>query len=193
MIDEIWKDIDEYQGLYQVSNLGRIKSLERTFYSGKEYHIRKTYPEQTLVNRRYKTGYLYVGLCKDGVVRKFKVHRLVAQAFIPNTDNKPYIDHINSIRDDNRVENLRWVDSTENMNNPHTQERISISKVGERNPMKQKQKPVIQIDPNTGHIVKEYAGCKSAARELGLDSGVLSKCCRSNTRKYKGYIFKYKE
>ena len=189
---EIWKDIEGYNGLYQVSSLGRVKSLERTFYSGKNFLIKKTHPERIMKLSFYNTGYVYVGLSKDGFVRKFKIHRLVATAFIPNPENKPCVDHLNAVRDDNRVENLHWVDASENMNNSHTLKAISITKLGNLNPMKLKQRPVLQIDPKTNEVVAEFIGCKEAARALGINSGNLSRCCRNPRYTYKGFIFRYK-
>lgn len=109
MTNEVWKDIDGYEGLYQVSNFGRVKSVGR----GKE---------RVLKAGKNSNNYLTVVLCKSKKPKSFLVHRLVAQAFIPNPENKEQIDHINTIRDDNRVENLRWVTPKENGNNPLTKE-----------------------------------------------------------------------
>jgi hypothetical protein len=189
---EQWTDIEGYDGLYQVSSQGNVKSLERTFLFGKDYQIEQRHPERLLTIRTYKKGYKYVGLSKNGEVRKFKVHRLVAQAFIPNPNNLPCIDHKNGVRGDNRVENLHWVDAFENMNNPHTLKASRESKLGARNPMKMKQRPVLMIDRTSKQVVGEYEGCKAAARELGLDSSVISRCCRSANRTYRGFIFRYK-
>lgn len=105
---EIWKDIDGYEGLYKVSNLGRVKS----FYKSSNGKILKL--------NKDNYGYIQTTLYKDNLVKTFKVHRLVAIAFIPNLENKPEVDHINTIRDDNRVENLRWTTSKENRNNDLT-------------------------------------------------------------------------
>ena len=102
-----------------VSNMGRVKSLGNN----------KTRKEKILKNIKGKDGYLSVGLYKDGKIKMYLVHRLVAQAFIPNSNNKPFIDHINTIRTDNRVENLRWVTSKENMNNSITIEKIKQNQV----------------------------------------------------------------
>lgn len=119
---EEWKDIKGYEGLYQVSNTGLVKSLPTTkqYVDGRVRHNKgRTLP------LTYKDGYTMVRLHKINDVkgRLFKVHVLVAQAFIDNIENKPYIDHINTIRDDNRVENLRWCTQKENNNNP-----ISVKK-----------------------------------------------------------------
>lgn len=190
---ELWKDISGYEGFYQISNLGRIKSLERTFYSGKNHNIEKHYPSMILKNKVYPTtGYEYIDLSKMGVVKRFKIHRLVALAFIPNPCHKPFIDHINTIRNDNRVENLRWVNGIENMNNILTKSNFAASKLGDRNPMKRKQKPILQIVPSNGEIIAEYSGCKEAARELGLDSSCISRCCNGIYQKYRGYFWRFK-
>lgn len=115
-MEEIWKDIEGYEGLYQVSNLGRVKNVKRN---------RVTYGM-----KGDKDGYLRIGLSKDGILKTYKVHRLVAMAFIPNPDNKPFIDHINTVKDDNRVQNLRWCTSKENNNNPITKIKMGKAKKG---------------------------------------------------------------
>lgn len=101
---EIWKPVVGFEGYYMVSNLGRIKSLHKRY----EGLILKPYDEGH--------GYRMVDLYKDNIKQKCRVHRLVAMAFIPNPLNKREVDHINFIRDDNRVENLRWATSKENQN-----------------------------------------------------------------------------
>lgn len=114
---EEWKDIKGYEGLYQVSNEGRV------------FSIRKNKLLSPVKNK--KSGYIQVSLNKNTHL----VHRLVAEAFIPNTENKPVVDHINTIRTDNRIENLRWVTQKENNNNPITKKKYSESKMGEKNPV----------------------------------------------------------
>lgn len=102
---EIFKDIQGFEGLYQISNMGKVKS----FQNGKE---------KILKEKRNSKGYLSVSLRKDKKNYSRKIHRLVGEAFVPNINNLPEIDHINTIRDDNRAENLRWVTHKENCNNP---------------------------------------------------------------------------
>lgn len=104
---EIWKDIEGYEGLYQVSNYGRIQS-------------KKYGKEKVLYQYLTTKGYLLTALSKNGKVCRKLTHRLVAEAFIPNPQNKPFIDHINGNKTDNRVENLRWVTAQENTHNPIT-------------------------------------------------------------------------
>lgn len=112
---EVWKDIKGYEGLYQVSNEGRIKSL-----GGDRYKAIRI-----LNGNISEQGYNRVNLFKDGKPKTFNIHRLVAEAFIPNPENKPCIDHCNTIRNDNRVENLKWCTYSENIQNPITIKRMS--------------------------------------------------------------------
>lgn len=110
-MEEQWRKIEFGNGLYEVSNKGRVRSWKKMGVHGgkdKEPHLLSIY--------KHRTGYDMVAL-RDGAdtTKHKRVHRLVAKAFIPNTDNKPHINHKNSIRDDNRVENLEWCTPTENM------------------------------------------------------------------------------
>ena len=125
MENEIWKDVKGYEGLYMVSNLGNVKSLGNN----------KKRKEKMLKPCKVNNGYLQITLYKNGEIKRIYVHKLVAEAFIPNPENKPEVDHINTIRDDNKVENLCWVTKKENMNNPLTKENMSKSLLGENHHM----------------------------------------------------------
>ena len=109
--DEVWKDIEGYEGLYQVSTCGNIKSLPKVRRNGTGTYIQK---ERLLKPSNTSTGYKKVELCKDGKRKGFKVHRLVAIAFIPNPDNKPEVNHIDGNKINNNIDNLEWVTSSEN-------------------------------------------------------------------------------
>lgn len=115
MTVEVFRDIPGYEGLYQVSNIGRVKSLPRSGDnnpSGRRLHERILKPD---VNQHSHTQYHRVTLCKNGKTRRFLVHRLVASIFIPNPDNKPDINHIDFNGGNNNVDNLEWVTKAENM------------------------------------------------------------------------------
>lgn len=124
---EIWKDIVGFEGLYQVSNYGRIKSLCRLIKNnGGMQRRHERILKQNISNGRY---YIVV-LCKDGKTYPKLVHRLVAEAYIPNIDNKPVVDHIDTNVKNNCANNLRWVTTKENCLNPLTKEKNSNSKKG---------------------------------------------------------------
>lgn len=113
--NEEWKDVVGYEGLYQVSNLGRVKCLPRCIGGSHNRYFSKVKIMKVKPNNN---GYLQANLHKDGFVKRISIHRLVAIAFIPLVKGKEYIDHINAIRTDNRVENLRWCTHQENDNFP---------------------------------------------------------------------------
>ena len=111
MIEE-YRDIEGYEGLYQVSNLGNVKSLTRMVYNGHNYYsVKEKILKPGICNKGYKRN----GLSKDNKQKHYATHRLVATAFIPNPEGKPQVNHINGIKDDNRIENLEWNTASENV------------------------------------------------------------------------------
>ena len=122
----IWKSVKGFEGYYEVSNKGEVKALERlVLNNGSPQHKHERILKQGN-SGKYKT----VSLCKDGKVYAKTVHRLVAETFIPNPDNKPNVDHIDTNPLNNNVENLRWVTQKENALNPLTRKHLSESKIG---------------------------------------------------------------
>jgi len=114
MKKEIWKEIPEYNGFYQISNLGRVKSISRKMWNGFGYFYSKTKMLKPAIGSH---GYYTVNLYNKSKQHcSYLIHRLIAKAFISNTQNKPYINHINNIRIDNRIKNLEWVTQKENIN-----------------------------------------------------------------------------
>ena len=120
-IEEIWKPIKNYEGLYEVSNLGRIKGVTRYVKGKVGYRIQKEKIRKCEVS---SNGYLHVLLCKNGKYTTHNVHRLVAGAFIPNPDNLPEINHKDENKENNCVDNLEWCTRKYNMNYGTTQSRI---------------------------------------------------------------------
>ena len=162
-MNEIWKDIKGYEGLYQVSNLGRVKR----FYQNNNL-IKKPSDD--------KDGYLIIGLWKEGKRKTFKVHRLVAEAFIKNTNNYPCINHKDEDPKNNLVDNLEWC--TVEYNNNYG------------NRKKKTQKPILQYSKD-GKFIKEWESISLAQRELNLSS--LSQCCQGKAKTRGGYIWRYKK
>ena len=116
MQNECWKPIKDYEGIYEVSNYGRVKSLERVIYnSGTKnglYTIHEKIIKQRINKKRH--GYCELSLHKNGKEKRFKVHRLVAEAFIPNPNNLPEVNHIDGNKENNHASNLEWCTSKEN-------------------------------------------------------------------------------
>lgn len=119
---EIWKPIVEYEGLYEISNYGRVKSLKRVVYL--KNNRTRIQNERYLLLHKNSNGYLQARLCKNSVYKIFSVHRLVAQAFIPNKFNLPEVNHKDENKENNYFENLEWVTRKYNMNYKDIQRRI---------------------------------------------------------------------
>ena len=171
--NEVWRDIDGYDGMYQVSDLGRVRSRK----SG-EWKMLKAY--------RINSGYLMVCLSKDGKQKKVLVHRIVAQAFIPNDDEtKTIINHRNSIRDCNRVENLEWCDYRYNntYNDIHLRHKQYIHPKYKRDKIKELYRPDMSVDDNL-KIFRENGieCCRDTVQNLRIDLNLKG---RSNWKRGK--------
>ncbi len=192
MKEEILKDIEGYKGLYQVSNFGRVKSMERVVLIPSKVRADqyRRLPERILSPGNNGRGYMYVHLYADGVFQTCLIHRLVAESFIPNTNCGLEVDHINTIRNDNRVENLKWVSSSENNLNPITRNKnFEAQPKGKNHP---NSKRVLQYSLD-GTFIKEWGSAGEVHRSLGIDQSFLSACCRGKYKTGFGFKWKYAE
>lgn len=184
-MNEIWKDIEDYEGRYQVSNYGRVKSLARTDRNGAK---RK---EHLLDPHRLDNGYVRVHLSKDGKAKWYFVHRLVATSFLPNPNNYPVVNHLDSDRANNNVENLEWTTEKGNMQHASKSGRMHYKPQNLAKAQASKRVPVVAVDKlGTEHY---FASQVEAANELGVSSGHIAAACRKEYG-YKtvgGYEFRY--
>lgn len=178
---EIWKDIDGYEGLYQVSNLGRIKSLPKQ----DGFHFLKEKIKTLFLKRN---GYLMVSLSIKGIGKQNLVHRIVAKAFIPNPENLPQVNHKDENKLNNRVDNLEWCTAKYNMNYGTCLERRAKTQreSGCQINNKGSSTPIICIENNV-----IYPSIREAERKLHLDGSCISKVCRGLRKRAGGFTFAY--
>lgn len=177
-MNEEWKDIIGYEGLYQVSNFGKVKMLGRI---KNLWHGGKTFLNPKIVSQNIVCGYKKVKLRdKNGKTKMVSVHRLVAQAFIENPHNHPQVNHKDENKHNNNVENLEWCTAKYNSNYG-----TGIKKCSEA-----KFKRIAQISLE-GNIVKEWNSMKEIVKTLGFSYPSLSQACNGITKTSNGYIWKF--
>lgn len=180
---ELWKPINGYEDRYHISNLGRVKSIKRI---SEQDHL---LPERILKPGNLR-GYHRVLLLKNGHRKNVQVHRLVAKAFIPNPENKPQVNHINGVKNDNRVDNLEWVTASENKQHAFDTglEKPQWSGVyGKDNPLSVRVK---KINLETGKSTI-YHGINSASRKTGIDCGSITHCLKGRRITAGGFVWEY--
>lgn len=184
VIDEVWKPIKDYEGLYEVSNLGNVRSLPRNNTKGK-----------ILKQSKQTQGYKFVYLCKNGKNKKYTVHRLVAEAFIPNPNNYPNVNHKIPVNKEvciNSVDNLEWCTQSHNIKEAFrigTAKPTWFKKYGKNH---NRAKKVNQYDLD-GNFIRTWDCIKEASDKLNICSSGIVMCCKNN-KKYNnagGFIWKY--
>ena len=168
---EIYKDIKDLEGLYQVSNFGNVMSL----------NYNRTEKPKLLKPCVDGKGYLLVNLCKDGKPKMFRVHRLVAETFLINPENLPCINHKDEDKTNNSVENLEYCTYEYNCNYGTRTERAA----------KAQSKPVLQFTLD-GEFIREWQSMTECTRN-GFDQSNVCNCCQGKRKSAYGYIWKYKE
>ena len=166
MKGEIWKPVRNYKGLYEVSNKGRVKSL----------NYRHTGKEGIMKPHDNGRGYLQVQLCKDGKYKRYLVHVLVATAFLDNADNLPEVNHKDEDKTNNCVENLEYCSKLYNCNYGTRNKKIS--------------KPVFSVDKKSG-LIMWWQSAHEAERALGINNGNIIKCCKGKIKSVGGHIWFY--
>lgn len=172
-IEEIWKDIEGFEGIYQVSNYGRVKSLRRLLWNGKVWHMSK---EKIMKPSIDCNGYPLVGLRNKDGMKYMRVHRLVALAFIPNPNNYRVVNHIDADRANNYVDNLEWC--------THKHNTEWANKLGSFDHSKRKVRVI-----ETGIIYKSIHDCAKSMSEFNVDFRHVSDCINGKLKSHKGFHF----
>lgn len=185
---EIWKDVVGYENLYQVSTWGRIKALLRTVlhpHSGV-----KTYPEKIMTPKTAgHRGYHKITLSKDGKAKKHSISRLVAEAFIPNPENKRIVNHIDGNKSNNHIENLEWATDSENIKHAYDNG-LAIAKKGAESACS---KRVFQFSL-TGEFIASYPSTPDAAKATGVERSHIAMCAAPSNKRVRtagGFIWSY--
>lgn len=165
-MSEIWKDITGFVGLYKVSSLGNVQSLNYN----RTGNIKQLKPVPN------KKGYLQVLLCNGKIRRRVLVHRIVAIEFIPNDKQLSEVNHINEIKTDNRAINLEWCDTLYNNNYGTRNKRLS--------------KAINQLTLS-GELINTFEGIREAERITGIKNQSISQCCKGKYKTAGGYIWEY--
>lgn len=175
--DEEWRDVPEYEGLYQASNYGRIRSLDNiqhVVFKGKSISKRKY--GKVIKPGKHRGGYSMVWLSKNGIVKAYTVHRLIADAFLPNPDGLPEINHIDGDKKNNAITNLEWVSRSENLNHAYKQ-------LGRKNGNERK---VVCIETGVA-----YKSIQQAAAEYGITGGAIQQVLNGRNNTAKGMHWRY--
>lgn len=197
MLKEIWKAVEGYEGLFEVSNLGRIRSLDRVIIHSDGR--KRLFKGQIIKQAAHTNGYYFIYLCTNRSRKYTSVHRLVAETFLPNPNNLPEVNH----KDENKANNCVFVnkDGSVDLNKSNLEwcthsYNMRYGTGSKRSAEKRKillLKPVLQIDKNTNEIIDEYPSIKEAARRLNIDQGNISKCCKDKRKTAYGYKWQYQD
>lgn len=191
MEKEIWKDVKGFEGHYQISNIGNIKSLKRITRIG--HGAKRLTPEKIMKLHVNKVGYVQANLCKGKICRKTSAHRLVAEEFTPNPENKPCVNHKDGNKSNNSVENLEWCTVAEN--NKHAFDVLNKKLVpywkGKTGSQNASSKAVLQYNLD-GTLIAKHGGLSEAERTTGINHRLISCACRGIQKTSGGYKWEFK-
>lgn len=179
-MQEIWKDISGYEGYYQVSNLGNVKSMKRIVKRKNNGTGNLPLKSRILSPTTYPKGYKKVALRKNNMSKYFFIHRLVAEAFIPNPNNYPYVNHKDENPSNNHSDNLEWCTNEYNMSYGTLGHRISLAK----------SKQVFQFDLN-GNLLNAFYGVNEASRITNISSSSITNCCKGASKSAGGFLWSF--
>jgi hypothetical protein len=179
---ENWKDIKGYEGLYQVSDQGNVRSL----------HWRGGNSIRNLVPKRHNRGYLKIELAKYGRAKTFLIHRLVAEAFVPkpNTSEDMVVNHIDEDKCNNAASNLEWCDQLQNVRYSVGLHPGRASTRGYKKHTKRQDLRVLQMSEDGG-VIREWANSRQVFTTTGMSDWSISECCRGKRKTAYGYIWRY--
>ncbi len=203
-MEEVWRPVVGLEGRYEVSNLGRVKTL----------HHMNSSRVQIMKTEFNGEDYERVEFRVDGVRHKYAVHRLVAEAFVPNPESKPCVDHIDGNRRNNHACNLRWCTHQENMNYPGVRKTMSDQRMGNKNHMFGKKMPKESCEKMSiahkklvgakhpgsipvaqysldGTFMRQWSCASDASSSTGINRGAIQNCCRGTAKSSGGYIWHY--
>lgn len=189
-MEEIWEDIINFEDSYQVSSLGRIRSKTRKINCANG--ATRTIKGKIINPQKQNSGYLTVGLWKNNICHTTLIHRLVAQAFIPNPDSLPDVNHKDGNKHNNELSNLEWCTKTENMLHAvRTGIMDNQRKIVGQNNIKIKSKPVLQFSLD-GKFIQEFSSVNEVCRLFGYKQGAISNVCRGERNRAYGFKWRYK-
>jgi len=186
---EKWVDIINYEGLYQISSFGRIKSMNRIVNTkdGHKKHLKSTVLKQYIRD----SGYLKAAISKDCRLKTFDIHRLVGIYFVPNPEKKPEVNHKKGVKTDNRAVRLEWSTSSENAKHKFD---IGLQKgywSGKKGKNHHASKEVIQYDMSM-NFIKKWDCVPDICRSTGFSNSTIYACCEEKERLINGVIYKRK-
>ena len=183
---EIWKDVAGYEGFYQVSNKGNVRSVDRTRTLGRKRRGRMLKPGYNSPG-----GYPRVSLYKNGVLKRKYIHRLVAETFLPNPNGLPQVNHRDEVKDNNNVENLEWCDARYNSNHGTRNERTAQAQSKKVRAVNAKTGDVVEFNSTQEAGHKGYSSSKVSAACRGVYKTVTGKLVGGDGRTYKGFRWSY--